>query len=269
MPSPVKLQFQSLIQSAFVETTAKVEVLGNKILHCTISQILTLFTKTKMTINWIKGKWDNANIHCKKYSLVMLKPAGTYRVLWKRYHIELLHLKLCLLRNMCAITRKMEGMNNYEHMKKKLSHQRNGHYERSTETNWRRSQKLRLLHSVSEVMKIDFPVKSPYLPFMPLSCACVKNEYLLNTDSGALYPPTSSAFLSLVPRSCRVLHSNILYNNVPLKNLFFFSQPFFDFWLISYVIALINHHTTSPFNQLLMWWFFLSFSTQFTATYNI
>lgn len=67
MPSPVKLQFQSLIQSACVETTAKVEVLSNKILHCTISQILTLFTKSKMAINWIKGKWDdNTLLHCKK-----------------------------------------------------------------------------------------------------------------------------------------------------------------------------------------------------------
>lgn len=39
------------------------------------------------------------------------------------------------LRNICAITRQIEGMNNYEHMKKKLSHKRNGHYERSKETN--------------------------------------------------------------------------------------------------------------------------------------
>lgn len=65
----------------------------------------------------------------------MLKPAGRQRVPWKRYGIELLYLKLSLLGNICAITRKMEGMNNYEHMKKKLSHQRNGHYERSMETN--------------------------------------------------------------------------------------------------------------------------------------
>lgn len=84
MPSPVKLQFQSLIQSACVETTAKVEVLSNKILHCTISQILTPFTKSKMAKNWIKGKRDD-NISCKKYSLVMLKSAETYRVPWKRY----------------------------------------------------------------------------------------------------------------------------------------------------------------------------------------
>lgn len=150
MPSPVKLQFQSLIQSACVETTATVEILSNKILQCSISQILTLFTKSKMAINWIKRNLDD-NIHCKKYSLVMLKPAGTYRVPWKGYGIELLHLKLCLLRDICAITRKMEGMNNYEHTKKKLSHQRNGHYERSMETNWRRSQKLWLLHSASAV----------------------------------------------------------------------------------------------------------------------
>lgn len=52
-----------------------------------------------MAINWIKGKWD-----CKKYALVILKPDGTYRVPWKRYGIELLYLKLCLLRNICAIT---------------------------------------------------------------------------------------------------------------------------------------------------------------------
>lgn len=111
---------------------------------------------------------------------------------------ELLHLKLCLLRNICAITRKMEGTNNYEHMKKKLSHQRNGHYERSMETNWRRSQKLWLLHSVSAVMKKDCPMKGPYLPLILLSLACVKNEYLLNTVSGALYPPTSAS-LPLFP----------------------------------------------------------------------
>lgn len=68
MPSPVKLQFQSLIQSACVETSAKVEELSNKTLHCTISQILTLFTKNKMAINWIKGKWD-----CKKKSTGRIK----------------------------------------------------------------------------------------------------------------------------------------------------------------------------------------------------
>lgn len=66
-------------------------------------------------------------------------------------------------------------MNNYEHMKKKLSHQRNGHYERSMETNGRRSQKLWLLHSVSAVMQIDFPMKDLYLPFILLSCAYMKN----------------------------------------------------------------------------------------------
>lgn len=159
MPSPVKLQFQSLIQSACVETTAKVEVLSNKILHCTISQILTLFTKSKMAINWIKGKWDdNTLLHCKKIFTGHVKTSRNIEFLG-RDMTELSHLRLCLLRNICAITRKMERMNNYEHMKKKLSHQRNGHYERSIETNWRRSQKLWLLHSVSAVMQTDSPKK--------------------------------------------------------------------------------------------------------------
>lgn len=83
-------------------------------------------------------------------------------------------------------------------------------------------------------------MKGPYLPLILLSCAYVKNEYLLNTVFGALHPP-ACASLPLVPKSCRVLYSNLLYNTVPLKDLSFFSQPFFDFWLFSYAIALINH----------------------------
>lgn len=47
-----------------------------EILHCTTSQILALFSGSKMALNWIKGKWDD-NICCKKYSLVMLNVAGT------------------------------------------------------------------------------------------------------------------------------------------------------------------------------------------------
>ena len=45
----------------------------------------------------------------------------------------------------------MEGRSNCEYMnKKKWSHQRNGNCKGSMETNWRRSQKLWLLHSVNE-----------------------------------------------------------------------------------------------------------------------
>jgi len=59
-----------------------------EILHCAASQFLALFTGSKMSANWIKGKWDD-NICCKKYSLVILNPDGRHTVPWERYNIQL------------------------------------------------------------------------------------------------------------------------------------------------------------------------------------
>lgn len=103
----------------------------------------------------------------------------------------------------------MEVKNNCEYMnKKKWSHQRNGNYEGSMETNWRRSQKPWLLHSVSTVMRTVFTKKGIYLPIILVSCAYMKNKFILNTVFGDPCAPTSACFAigSFVPMSFTTLH---------------------------------------------------------------